>query len=51
MLDEGVAVQAIIRGVDATPDALRKIFERGAVPVRAGVMKTADLPVLVFELA
>ena len=51
MLDEGVAVQAIIRGVDATPDALRRIFERGALPVRAAVMKTADLPVLAFELA
>ncbi|MCX7891331.1 MAG: zinc ribbon domain-containing protein [Burkholderiales bacterium] len=51
MLDEGVAVQAIVRGVEATPQALRAIFERGPLPVNACVMSMTDLPVLAFELA
>jgi len=51
MLEEGVAVQAIVRGVEPTPAALRALFERGPVPVKATVIRTADLPVLGFEFA
>lgn len=47
-LEEGVIVQAIVRGVPATPEALREVFERGEVPVVATVMQTDDLPVLAF---
>jgi hypothetical protein len=43
-------VQAIIRGVDPTPDTLRGLFEKGPVPVKAEVMQTKDLPVLTFRL-
>jgi uncharacterized OB-fold protein len=48
-LKEGITVQAIVRGIKATPGALRQLYERGPVPVKAAVMKTSDLPVLTFE--
>lgn len=50
-LAEGVVVQAIVRGVEATPQALRAIYERGPVPVKAETLPMADLPVLAFRLA
>jgi len=50
-LEEGVVVQAIVTGVAATPDALRKVFERGEIPVVANVMNMDDLPVLAFAEA
>lgn len=50
-LDEGITVQAIVRGVQPTVDALRALYERAPVPVVADVMQTPDLPVLVFRLA
>lgn len=50
-LKEGVTVQAIVRGVEPTPEALRALFERGPVPVRADVMRMEDLPVLTFREA
>lgn len=50
-LDEGVIVQAIVRGVEATPAALEALFDRGPIPVTAAVMEMADLPVLTFEPA
>ena len=50
-LDEGITVQAIVRGVQPTADALCALYERAPVPVVADVMQTPDLPVLVFRLA
>jgi uncharacterized OB-fold protein len=50
-LDEGIIVQAILTGVEATPEALRKLYERGEVPVVAKPMKMDDLPVLAFAEA
>lgn len=49
-LEEGITVQAIIRGVEATPEALRAVFDRGPVPVVADVLMMEDLPVLAFRL-
>lgn len=51
VLKEGIPVQAIIRGVEPTPEALRALYEKGPVPVKAEVMQTKDLPVLTFRLA
>ncbi|ADZ69726.1 Zn-ribbon domain-containing OB-fold protein [Polymorphum gilvum] len=50
-LDEGITVQAIIRGIEATPEALRAVFERGPVPVVADILVMDDLPVLAFRPA
>jgi hypothetical protein len=40
-----------VTGIAPTPDALRKVFERGELPVVASVMKRDDLPVLTFAEA
>ena len=48
---KSIIVQAIVRGVEATPQALRAIYERGPVPVKAETLPMADLPVLAFRLA
>lgn len=48
-LDEGVIVQAIVRGIEATPAALEAVFVKGSIPVTATVMQTDELPVLTFE--
>lgn len=50
-LKEGITVQAIVRGIEPTPEALKTVFERGPIPVKAGVMAMDDLPVLIFEEA
>lgn len=50
-LKEGPIVQAIILGVKATPEDLRRLFERGPVPVKAETLQMDDLPVLAFRLA
>jgi uncharacterized OB-fold protein len=50
-LDEGVIVQAIVRGIEATPEALEAVYDKGPIPVKAAVMEMPDLPVLVFEPA
>lgn len=50
-LKEGNIVQAIVLGVEATPKALRALFERGPVPVRAETLKMDDLPVLAFRVS
>ena len=50
-LDEGVIVQAIVRGIEATPEALEAGYDKGPIPVKAAVMEMPDLPVLVFEPA
>lgn len=50
-LKEGVTVQAIIQGVEANAEALRALFERGPVPVRAKIMNMDGLPVLAFREA
>ena len=48
-LEEGITVQAIIRGIKPTPEALRAVFEGGPVPVVADIMTMEDLPVLAFR--
>lgn len=50
-LKEGPVVQAIILGVDATPEALQSLFERGPVPAMAETLKMDDLPVIAFRVA
>lgn len=50
-LREGPVVQAIILGVEARPESLRALFERGPVPVKAETLKMEDLPVIAFRLA
>ncbi|MGE0230408.1 MAG: OB-fold domain-containing protein [Flavobacteriaceae bacterium] len=49
-LKEGPIVQAIILGVDATPDALKSLFERGPLKARAETLKMDDLPVIAFRI-
>jgi len=50
-LKEGPIVQAIILGVEATPAALRTLFERGPVPAKAETLRTEDLSVIAFRVA
>ncbi|WP_374447795.1 Zn-ribbon domain-containing OB-fold protein [Stella sp.] len=50
-LKEGPIVQAIVLGVEARPDALRALFERGPVPAQAETLAMDDLPVIAFRLA
>ena len=49
-LREGPVVQAIILGVEASPAALRALFEKGPVPARAEALKMDDLHVLAFRI-
>lgn len=49
-LREGPVVQAIVLGVEARPDALRALFERGPVPARAETLRMDDLPVIAFRV-
>ena len=50
-LKEGITVQAIVRGVEPTPEALGALFAKGPTEVQADVMKLADgLPILIFRL-
>lgn len=51
ILDEGVAVQGIVKGIEPTPEATRALFERGPVPIVLDVLVTDDLPVVAFRLA
>jgi uncharacterized protein len=50
-LKEGNIVQAIVLGVQATPEQLHALFKRGPVPVKAETLTMEDLPVLAFRLA
>jgi len=50
-LEEGIFTQAIIRGVEPEPDAIRALYERGPVPVVLDVLQTDDLPVMAFRIA
>jgi uncharacterized OB-fold protein len=50
-LEEGPVVQAIVLGVQATPQDLQRLFDRGPVPARAEVMRMEDLPVLAFRVS
>ena len=50
ILDEGVPVQGIVKGIEPTPEATRALWERGPVPVVLDVFETADLPVVAFRL-
>lgn len=49
-LKEGPIVQAIMLGVDPTPQALKILFERGPVPVKAETLQMDDLPVLAYRI-
>lgn len=50
ILDEGVPVQGIVKGIEPTPEATRALYERGPVRVELDVLLTADLPVIAFRL-
>lgn len=50
-LAEGVFAQAIIRGVEGTPEAVAKLYTRLPLPVQLDVMETEDLPVVAFKLS
>jgi uncharacterized protein len=50
-LAEGIFVQAIVRGVEGSPEAVAKLYSTLPVPVTFSVLETADLPVLAFQLA
>lgn len=50
-LAEGVFTQAIIRGVEGTPDAVAKLYAKLPLPVKLDVLETSDLPVMAFKLA
>lgn len=49
-LKEGPIVQAIVLGVDPTPQALKILFERGPVPVKAETLQMDGLPVLAYRI-
>lgn len=49
-LKEGPIVQAIMLGVDPTPQALKILFERGPVPVKVETLQMDDLPVLAYRI-
>lgn len=51
ILEEGVVTQGIINNVEATPEAMAKLYTRTPVPVVLEVLKTSDLPVIAFKLA
>lgn len=51
LLEEGVVVQGVLDGVEATPDAVRAIFDQGQQPVELTVMHREDLPILAFRLS
>ena len=50
MLDEGVPVQGIVRGIEPTPEATRALYEQGPVKVTLDVLQMADLPVIAFRI-
>ncbi len=50
-LEEGPIVQAIVLGVQPTPQDLQRLFDQGPVPAKAEVLKMDDLPVLAFRIA
>lgn len=51
VLDEGVVVQAIVRGIGTDPKTMRDIYDRGPTKVVLDVLRTKDLPVMAFKLA
>jgi hypothetical protein len=50
-LAEGIYTQAMIRGIEGTPEAAAKLFAKLPLPVVLDVLETADLPVMAFKLA
>jgi hypothetical protein len=50
-LDEGMYTQAMIRGIEGTPEAVAKLYAKLPLPVTLDVLETADLPVIAFKLA
>lgn len=49
-LKEGPIVQAVILGVEPTPEALHDLFNRGPVPAKAETIEMEDLPILGFRV-
>ncbi len=49
-LKEGPVVQAIVLGVEPTPQQLQRLFDRGPLPARAETLRMDDLPVLAFRI-
>lgn len=49
-LAEGMFTQAIIRGIEGTPEAVAKLYAKLPVAVTLDVIETADLPVIAFKL-
>ncbi len=50
-LEEGPIVQAIVLGVQAVPQDLQRLFDRGPTPATAEILNLGDLPVLAFRIA
>ncbi len=50
LLAEGVVVQGILDGVEATPEAVQALFSQGEQPIVLTVLQRPDLPVLAFRL-
>lgn len=50
-LEEGPFAQAIVLGVQPTPQDLRALFERGPIAVKAEMLRMDDLPVIAFRVA
>lgn len=50
ILDEGVPVQGIVKGIEPTSEATRALFERGPAKVALDVLLTGDLPVVAFRI-
>ncbi|MFT3698659.1 MAG: zinc ribbon domain-containing protein [Kofleriaceae bacterium] len=49
-LADGIFMQAIIRGVEGTPEAVAKLYGKLPASVELDVMETEDLPVIAFKL-
>ncbi len=49
-LEEGIYVQAIINGVDISPDSLKEYFEKCPVKVTSDIIEAEGLPVLAFKI-
>jgi hypothetical protein len=51
ILDEGITVQGIVKGIEPTAEATRALFEGGPTGVTLDVLVTDDLPVIAFRLS
>ncbi len=49
-LAEGVYIQAMIRGIEGTPEAAQQLYAKLPARVALDVIETADMPVMAFKL-